>query len=740
MRSTAEIFFITSRKLRLAYGLGLLVLFALPVHAAEPWTSGWQKSPANPVLSLSEKGAFDSHNMLAPAVIKHDGRYYLYYCGGPSGPKSDEDFINYQIGLATSDDGVHFKKHGKPLLPLGERDNFHCTPTLLRDAEGNLLRDDDGTWHMVYCGNRADDIEHATSRDGVHWEKDPRSPIFRSAYAPSLVKVGDEYRLYYTHKPEGGRNWEIHLATGLDLHSLKPHPENPMLVRSQPWENSHIIYPYVLRDGKKWVMFYAGYWKSQTNTAIGAATSDDGVHWTKSEDNPLVTPTQGSKYDSVYTSSQSVIRDGDLYRMYYAGRVDRLHKYFSIGQAIKPARAEPADSSSSFDWPGQARNRGEFTAWQNQTRDELRTMLGIPSDRVPLAAEKRGETEHDGIVIERWVFTCEPGSKAPAVLYRPKTSQGKMPAIVFTFGHGCSKIHWSYDYAAKLYAKLGLAVLAIDPIGEAERHSTGREGTREHDQKSVDEQASQAGRLIMGKLVFDTMRGVDFLMERKDVDQNRIGVAGYSLGGAKASWIAALDPRIKLALVCGWAYDDVVLNSKLCTKVPFGRMREKLSWSDFAALAAPHCAIVAMNGDADAIIDRNSDGSAWNGTRSVAAEVLPTYKQLGSLGSIEAWFEAEAGHRPFFAYREALLTIHKHLGTPAATEEQIRALPSVNAGRWCDEFNIKLEKLYGTPLHDRGATLVDMKLAPTPVESLRCLKPDELGLPDFTISGWLNSR
>jgi hypothetical protein len=123
MRSTAGIFFITSRKFRLACGISCFVLFALPVHAAEPWATGWQKSSANPTLSLSKAGAFDSHNILAPAVVKHDGRYLLFYCGGPSGPETGEELINYQIGLATSDDRVQFKNHGQPLWPLGYRDN-----------------------------------------------------------------------------------------------------------------------------------------------------------------------------------------------------------------------------------------------------------------------------------------------------------------------------------------------------------------------------------------------------------------------------------------------------------------------------------------------------------------------------------------------------------------------------------------------------------------------------------------
>jgi dipeptidyl aminopeptidase/acylaminoacyl peptidase len=126
-------------------------------------------------------------------------------------------------------------------------------------------------------------------------------------------------------------------------------------------------------------------------------------------------------------------------------------------------------------------------------------MLGIPDTRVPLRAERRGELEWDGIVIEKWVFTGEPGSRVPAVLYRPKRPAGRLPAIVLTFGHGGSKSQWQYNYAGQLYARMGLVCLALDPIGEEERHRQGRQGTRAHDPKSFSDRADRAGRLIMGK-------------------------------------------------------------------------------------------------------------------------------------------------------------------------------------------------------------------------------------------------
>jgi poly(3-hydroxybutyrate) depolymerase len=386
----------------------------------------------------------------------------------------------------------------------------------------------------------------------------------------------------------------------------------------------------------------------------------------------------------------------------------------------------------------QPEDLASFRKWQAETRATLKKMLGIPAKTVELAPDFGGQFEWDGIVIEKWVFTAESGSQVPAVLYRPVKSAQKMPAIVLTFGHGGSKSQWQYNYAGQLYARMGLACLALDPIGEEERHALGHLGTRAHDPQSVSDRADQAGRLIMGKLLFDTMRGIDFLLQRGDIDPQRIGVVGNSLGGAIASWMAALEPRLKMAIITGWAYDDILLTAgKLCTNLPNQRMREKLTWTDYAKLPAPDCAVLLMNGAADVIIDQKKDGSAWTGTQAVTDSASRVYERLGAKGKIRYWLEANGGHRPYFLRKEALEWIQNHLGAPAMTQDAVKTLPTINSGLWCDQHGIVLEKLYGTELHQRGDVLTDLNIRPTPKERLSCLKPAELGLPEFTIEGWL---
>ena len=375
---------------------------------------------------------------------------------------------------------------------------------------------------------------------------------------------------------------------------------------------------------------------------------------------------------------------------------------------------------------------------REKLRTELRSLLGIPDTRCPLEPESRGRLQRDDVVIEKWIWTSEPGSRVPSVLYRPAKPTGRMPAIVVTCGHGGSKSQPFFTLMGQLYAKLGVACLVLDPVGEEERNARGRMGTRAHDPEPVHRRADEAGRLIMGKLVFDTMRGIDFLLTRDDIDPDRIGVAGNSLGGAKAGWMLALDTRIKLAIVSGWGFDDLLLEyGKFCTRVPNRRLRTLCSWSEFLSLAAPHCAVIVMNGDADIIIDRDGDGKAWRGTRAAVGGAAKTFEALGGPGKIDCWFEPGGGHRPYQCYKVALEWIHRYLGTPGWTLERIRALPTINSGDWCKANGVVDEKLYGTKLHRYGATLPDLNIRVIRREDLACLKPDEVGDRQYTLKGWL---
>jgi dienelactone hydrolase len=56
------------------------------------------------------------------------------------------------------------------------------------------------------------------------------------------------------------------------------------------------------------------------------------------------------------------------------------------------------------------------------------------------------------------------------------------------------------------------------------------------------------GQVLWGMMVYDTLRGLDYLLTRPEVDTARIGTLGMSMGSTMAWWAAALDPRLKVCV------------------------------------------------------------------------------------------------------------------------------------------------------------------------------------------------
>ena len=52
------------------------------------------------------------------------------------------------------------------------------------------------------------------------------------------------------------------------------------------------------------------------------------------------------------------------------------------------------------------------------------------------------------------------------------------------------------------------------------------------------------GQVMWGMMVYDSIRAVDYLVSRDDVDPGRIATMGISMGSTMAWWAAALDTRI----------------------------------------------------------------------------------------------------------------------------------------------------------------------------------------------------
>ena len=69
------------------------------------------------------------------------------------------------------------------------------------------------------------------------------------------------------------------------------------------------------------------------------------------------------------------------------------------------------------------------------------------------------------------------------------------------------------------------------------------------------------GQVMWGMMVYDSLRAVDYLGSRSDVDPGRIGTLGISMGSTMAWWVAALDTRIQVCVdICCLTDFDALLD------------------------------------------------------------------------------------------------------------------------------------------------------------------------------------
>ena len=297
---------------------------------------GWQRDAEGPCVSLGEAGAFDDTHIFAPCVAFEDGVYRLWYCGS-QGTVAKRVF---RVGLATSEDGVHFVKHpASPVLEFPDASTSVLTPTLLRDATGSALREG-GRLRMWFAatdfptGDGTHTLHESTSEDGLAWTV-PSEPQLDAIYAPTVLNEDDRYLMWYTDVSSDP--WSFRHATSRDGRSWDV-VADPVLELGQGWERGRLFYPTVLKRGALYEMWYGSYQAQDPNkTALGHAVSEDGVTWARNPHNPIYGPNESREWESHFTTSESVmlLEDGSL-RIWYASRTRPPfdHKYFAIGTAV----------------------------------------------------------------------------------------------------------------------------------------------------------------------------------------------------------------------------------------------------------------------------------------------------------------------------------------------------------------------------------------------------------------------
>jgi hypothetical protein len=204
-----------------------------------------------------------------------------------------------------------------------------------------------------------------------------------------------------------------------------------------------------------------------------------------------------------------------------------------------------------------------------EKREKLYKLLGdLPDRNRPISSSLIELREKDNFWLEKLLLDLNGLEEVPAYFLLPKNIQEKVPVILFNHSHG-GRYHVGKDelidgspYMSKpSYAEVltgeGYAVLAIDAWNFGER--SGRT------ESELFKEMLWKGQTLWGSMVYDSLRAIDYITSRKELDTKRIGTLGMSMGSTMAWWIAALDTRIKICvdICCLSDYKTMIKNRTL---------------------------------------------------------------------------------------------------------------------------------------------------------------------------------
>ena len=322
---------------------------------------------------------------------------------------------------------------------------------------------------------------------------------------------------------------------------------------------------------------------------------------------------------------------------------------------------------------------GKNSEWQ-ELRKQIRSTLHVPEEMPALREKSYGQfNPAPDVVAERVSYSTDYDLKVPAIVYHGAGATiVKHPALVIVNGHSGDKSSVYAYWAGILYARAGAVVLTYDPIGEYERNKERRSGTNQHDEPvAPDDMALR----MTGLMTTDVLQAVHYLGSRKDVDEKRIAVLGFSMGSFISSLACAVGTDIHACVLVGGGdldgpggYWDSS-SKKMC---------QSTAYRALAFLGDRGATIFALNA-------KRGPTLIWNGTVDAVVDIVhhgqdffdklhaDTIARLGSSKDVfDFGFTPGGGHSAYFLSRPVALWLNDKLKFPDWTKKQILALPETD--------------------------------------------------------------
>jgi hypothetical protein len=290
-----------------------------------------------PILSPGAHG-WDSAFIDPGGMVYHDGLFHMFYNGLSQWPE------HVHVGYATSEDGVKWTTMSSTPVFTGEGIDY----TGISIFVTSVLVEDDGTWVLYFytldsgnfSGPGAIGRAAADSPLGP-FTADPEPVLLpgpegawdeHAVLNPTVLKTAvGEYRMYYDGNMgdvAANRDRKIGLATSADgINWTKYNIETTtatVVAESDPifstgasgsWDRDRITDPNVMQTAAGWLMIYLSSHfddsKQKWDYSFGLAASEDGISWTRAEDNPFFSQTEKG-WNNIYLSTL-VENEGVLY-------------------------------------------------------------------------------------------------------------------------------------------------------------------------------------------------------------------------------------------------------------------------------------------------------------------------------------------------------------------------------------------------------------------------------------------
>ena len=193
----------------------------------------------------------------------------------------------------------------------------------------------------------------------------------------------------------------------------------------------------------------------------------------------------------------------------------------------------------------------DLKRFQQKLRKKIWEKLGVKYDgSLPLDIRIYDTVECDTYCIRKLIYQSRPGIYATALLYVPYDAEKKkntVPAVIHVHGHHPNgKINPEVQTTVSALVKKGFVCLSVDAFGTFERAC--EHGVPEYHGNFIGSAMFNIGETLMGAQLVDNMRGIDLLESLPYVRKDKIGVTGASGGGNQTMYLAAMDPRIAVAM------------------------------------------------------------------------------------------------------------------------------------------------------------------------------------------------